>query len=163
MRMTRLAALICATLALVPSSAFADATAFIGVHTNPDRQSMRGFSGGFGFLVIGFEGEYAQAGEDESAGLPSLMTVSGNVYVQTPIPVFQTRFYATTGTGVYREKIEAIDHSETNVVFNTGGGAKITLIGPLRLRLDYRVLKLRGEPLRPSAVHRLYAGINLGF
>ena len=154
------------TLLLVLAStgtAFADATAFVGVHTNPERQSMRGLSAGAGFLVVGFEGEYAQAGEDESAGVPSLTTISGNVYVQTPIPIFGTRFYATTGVGVYREKVEAIDHQETSTVFNTGGGAKITLVGPLRVRLDYRVLKLRGEPLRPSTVHRLYAGLNLGF
>ena len=152
-----------AAVLVVPARAFADATAFIGVNTNPERQALRGFAGGFGFLVVGFEGEFAQAGEDESAAVPSLLTISGNVYVQTPIPVFGTRFYAITGAGVFREEVDAIDHGETNLVFNTGGGAKITLIGPLRLRLDYRVLKLRGEPRRPSTVHRLYAGINLGF
>jgi len=49
------------------------------------------------------------------------------------------------------------------VVFNTGGGAKINVIGPLRLRVDYRALKLRGEPLRDSVIHRWYAGVNLAF
>ena len=34
---------------------------------------------------------------------------------------------------------------------------KISLLGPLRARLDYRVFKLRGEPLH-SVVHRVYAG-----
>ena len=29
---------------------------------------------------------------------------------------------------------------------NTGGGVKITLLGPLRVRVDYRVFTLRGEP-----------------
>ena len=72
-------------------------------------------------------------------------------------------FYATTGVGGYREELDATGHEETNIAFNTGGGAKITLIGPLRVRVDYRVFKLRGEPLRPSAVHRLYAGVNLAF
>jgi hypothetical protein len=163
MRPLSLAPLVLATLLFVPTRVFADATAFIGMHSNPERQALRGFAGGFSLLIVGFEGEYAKAGEDESAGIPSLLTVSGNVFVQTPIPVFGTRFYLTTGTGVYREKVDAIAHQETNMVFNTGGGAKITLAGPLRLRLDYRVLKLRGEPLRPSAVHRLYAGLNLAF
>jgi Outer membrane protein beta-barrel domain len=162
MRKPLFAVLVLALL-LIPAPLFADATAFIGVHTNPERQTMRGFAGGFSLLIVGFEGEYARAGEDESAGIPSLLTISGNIYVQTPIPVFGTRFYATTGTGVYREEVDAMDHRETNLVFNTGGGAKITLAGPLRLRLDYRVLKLRGEPLRPSTVHRVYAGINLAF
>jgi hypothetical protein len=157
---------LCVTLLLVLTgsrSAFADATAFVGLHVNPERQAFRGLAVGAGLVVIGFEGEYAQAGEDTSAGLPSLLTVSGNVYAQTPIPIKGMRFYATTGVGAYREQLESLDHQETNVVFNTGGGAKITLIGPLRLRLDYRVLKLRGGTVRPSAVHRIYAGLNLGF
>lgn len=163
MRVSRAVFVACAAAFLVPSIAAADATAFIGAYTNPERQQVRGFAGGVGFIIVGVEGEYASAGEDDSAGTPSLTTVSGNVYAQTPIPIFGTRFYATTGVGVYREKLDAIDHSETNVLFNTGGGAKITLIGPLRVRLDYRVLKLRGDPLRPSTVHRLYAGVNLAF
>ena len=163
MRPLRLAPFVLFALLFVPARARADATAFIGVHTNPERQAMRGFAGGFSLLVVGFEGEYSSAGEDESAGVPSLLTLSGNVFVQTPVPVFGTRFYLTTGAGVYRERVDAASHQETNVTFNTGGGAKIKLAGPLRLRLDYRVLKLRGETRRPSAVQRLYAGINLGF
>jgi opacity protein-like surface antigen len=158
--------ILVATLLLVvaPSvPAFADATAFIGVHTNPERQQVRGFAGGVSLLIVGFEGEYATAGEDESEGTPSLQTFSGNVFAQTPFPILGTRFYATTGVGVYREELDAVDHRETNLVFNTGGGAKITLVGPLRVRLDYRVLKLRGESLRPSTVHRVYAGVNLAF
>jgi Outer membrane protein beta-barrel domain len=143
--------------------ALADATAFIGAYTNPERQQMRGFAGGFSLLIVGFEGEYATAGEDESQATPSLTTASGNVFVQMPVALFGVRLYATTGAGLYRERVEAIDHSETNAVFNTGGGAKISLLGPLRLRLDYRVMKLRGEPLRPSTVHRVYAGVNLAF
>jgi hypothetical protein len=157
---------LCATVLLVLSHAApasADATAFIGVHTNPERQQVRGFAGGISLLIVGFEGEYASAGEDEADSVPSLTTFSGNVFVQTPFPVLGMRFYATTGAGVYREELDAVDHRETNVVFNTGGGAKITLVGPLRARLDYRVLKLRGEPVRPSTVHRVYAGINLAF
>ncbi len=144
--------------------AFADATAFIGVHTNPSRQAMRGLALGISLLIVGFEGEYAQAGEDESEGTPSLWTASGNVFLQTPFPIAGMQFYATTGAGVYRERVEAIDHQETNLVFNTGGGAKISLLGPQRARLDYRVMKLRGDTLRESStVHRVYAGINLAF
>jgi opacity protein-like surface antigen len=143
--------------------AFADATAFIGAHTNPERQQVRGFAGGFSLLIVGVEGEYATSGEDEADGLPSLTIFSGNVFAQTPFPIFGIRPYFTTGVGAYREQIDAIDHEETNVAFNTGGGAKISLIGPLRVRLDYRVFKLRGEPRRESVVHRVYAGINLAF
>jgi opacity protein-like surface antigen len=145
------------------SPAFADATAFVGAHTNPERQQVRGLALGVSLLIVGFEGEYATAGEDETDGTPSLTTFSGNVFAQTPFPIFGIRPYVTTGVGVYREEIDAADHRETNLVFNTGGGAKISLIGPLRARLDYRVLKLRGDTRRDSVVHRLYAGVNLAF
>ena len=43
-----------------------------------------------------------------------------------------------------------------------GGGAKISLAGPLRVRFDYRLFNLRGRP-RHDQVHRVYAGLNLMF
>ena len=45
---------------------------------------------------------------------------------------------------------------------NTGGGVKVSLLGPLRARVDYRVFKLRGDPLH-AIVHRVYVGLNLAF
>jgi hypothetical protein len=42
------------------------------------------------------------------------------------------------------------------------GGAKISLAGPLRLRVDYRIFNLHGSP-RHNPVQRWYAGINLKF
>ena len=84
----------------------------------------------------------------------------GNVLLQTPIPIAGTQFYFTTGVGAYRERLDR--RQETHVGMNTGGGAKISLIGPLRARLDYRFFKLQGDPLH-SAVHRIYAGANLAF
>lgn len=154
-----------ALVVLLVSAARADAdvTAFLGAHTNPERQLLRGVAAGFGFLVVGFEFEYADAGEDEGDETPALRTGSANVLLQTPFPIAGFQFYGTTGVGFYRETLEVRDHQETNVTFNTGGGAKITLIGPLRVRLDYRILKLQGDPLRPSTVHRVYAGVNLAF
>jgi len=46
--------------------------------------------------------------------------------------------------------------------YNTGGGVKIALVGPLRVRIDYRVFKLGGGALY-SPAHRVYAGLNLKF
>jgi hypothetical protein len=85
----------------------------------------------------------------------------GNVLLQTPFPVAGVQFYVTTGGGGYREKLSTT-HQETHFGVNTGGGAKITLLGPIRARLDYRVFKFRGKPLH-STVHRIYAGLNLAF
>jgi hypothetical protein len=38
----------------------------------------------------------------------------------------------------------------------------VSLFGPLKARLDYRVFKLRGAPLY-SVVQRIYVGANLAF
>jgi hypothetical protein len=86
-----------------------------------------------------------------------------NGLVQTPIPIAGFQFYGTLGGGVYRESFSTVPAmSETNFASNVGGGAKISLAGPLRLRLDYRVFNLRGEA-RHTPVQRFYAGINLKF
>jgi hypothetical protein len=161
MRLRRLLPLVCVLLAAFSRPAFADGTLFLGTITTPANHATKGFAIGAGFLVVGFEFEYASTNEDPENAAPSLRTGMGNFYLQTPIPIAGTQFYWTTGTGGYRERL-GTTHEETNLVFNTGGGGKISLVGPLKVRLDYRVLKLRGSPLF-STVHRLYAGLSLAF
>ena len=153
---------LCATLllTLIASPAFADATVFIGSTTTPANRPVKGFAFGVGLLIVGFEFEYASTSEDLTDGAPQLRTGMGNVLLQTPIPVAGMQFYFTTGGGGYRETLAA--RQETHVGVNTGGGVKVSLIGPIRARLDYRLFKLRGDPLY-STVHRLYAGLNLAF
>ena len=141
--------------------AFADATLFIGTTTTPSTHTTKGFAIGAGLLIVGVEFEYASTVEDPFKAAPAMKTGMGNVYAQTPVAVFGTKFYATTGAGGYRETLGTA-HQETNIAFNTGGGAKISLIGPLKARVDYRVFKLRGAPLY-SLLHRVYAGVNLSF
>ena len=154
--------------------AFADATLFIGTSNvssadNASRQTTKGFAVGAGVLVVGVEFEYASTGEDEERFGPSLRTGVGNVYVQTPVAIAGLRFYATTGGGLYREKRTAGTSAEiqkTGFTSNTGGGVKISLLGPLKARLDYRIFKLLGDKPLPtwgSTVQRLYAGVNFGF
>ena len=148
-------------LAASSRPAFADATLFIGTTTTPSTHTTKGLAFGAGLVVVGVEFEYASTAEDPLKAAPSILTGMGNVYAQTPIAIAGMKFYATTGAGGYREKL-GTTHQETNVAFNTGGGAKISLIGPLKARVDYRVFKLRGAPLY-SVVHRIYAGVNLSF
>jgi opacity protein-like surface antigen len=145
---------------LVPSTAAADITAFLGVNTTPSNRTLTGVSVGVGLLVVGFEFEYANTGEDLDENAPGLRTMMVNGLVQTPFPVAGIQFYGTAGVGGYRETLD--DASETNVGMNFGGGIKMALLGPLRLRLDYRVFTLQGDPLheRPQ---RFYAGLNLKF
>jgi hypothetical protein len=142
--------------------AFADITAFLGFSPTPTHRLVRGLSVGSGLVVVGFEFEYADTKEDEDDGSPSLKTGMANLLLQTPIPIGRFQFYFTIGGGLYRERVDAIDRQETSFGSNIGGGTKMTLTGPLRLRLDYRLFNLRGDPLH-STVHRFYSGLNLAF
>jgi hypothetical protein len=133
---TILTAALVATV-LAPGRARADLTAFVGVNATPANRPVTGIAVGVGVLVVGVEFEYANTREDAAAAAPALKTGMFNLLVQTPFPV--------AGLQVY-----------------VGGGAKITLAGPLRLRLDYRIFTLRGAP-RERRPQRFYAGLNLAF
>jgi hypothetical protein len=143
-----------------PRPASADITAFLGLSPSPERHMARGFAVGFGLLVIGFEFEYANLSEDELEGIPGLRTGSGNVLLQTPIEVSGISFYGTVGGGMYRERL--LLRQETHFASNIGGGVKIRLVGPLRVRADYRVFRLQGDPLHET-YQRFYVGGNLAF
>jgi len=140
--------------------AHADATAFLGANTTPANRSVRGFAVGTGLLLLGFEFEYATTRNDDLASAPTLKTGMANVLLQTPVAIFGFQPYVTAGTGLYRERLGA--HTDTSVAANTGGGVKISLAGPIRLRVDYRVFKLGSGALYTPA-HRIYAGLNLRF
>ncbi len=145
---------------LVPSIASADVTAFLGATTTPSNRTVKGLAGGAGLLIVGFEFEYANTSEDLPMSAPQLRTFMFNGLAQTPVPIGGMQFYATAGGGFYRETLVSL--SETSVGMNIGGGVKINLAGPLRLRLDYRVFNLSGSPLHPRP-QRFYAGLNLKF
>lgn len=159
MRLTRVVALA-TLLTVMASPAFADATIFIGATTSPSTRQARGFAVGFGLLIVAFEFEYSNTSEDAADRAPRLRTGMGNVLLQTPVAIAGFQPYFTIGGGGYRETLD--DRSETNFGVNTGGGVKISLIGPLRARVDYRVFTLKGSPLE-DVVHRFYVGANLKF
>src|SRR5688572_8716527 len=145
---------------LTTSAAHADATVFVGNTTTPANRAAKGFALGIGLLVVGFEFEYSSTSEDLTDAAPSLRTGMGNVLLQTPVAIMGLQPYFTTGAGLFRERLDEIQ--ETNIGFNTGGGVKVSLAGPIRARIDYRVFRLRGDPLHDT-VHRVYAGLNLRF
>jgi len=149
-------ALAAVGLFLGATPARADVTAFWGVST-PETRSVRGLSAGLSLVLFGFEFEYANTTEDLTAGVPGLVTGMFNGLVQTPT---STQFYVTAGGGVFRERLEST--GETHVGTNIGGGVKLNLVGPLRLRLDYRIFNLRGAALH-ARPQRFYAGVNLAF
>ena len=110
-------------------------------------------------LVVGLELEYSDTKADER-GNARRHAGMFNVLAQTPT-VYGLQFYATVGAGLYRE--EGADLLETSAATNTGGGVKVGLVGPLRVRFDYRVFQLRGESSPNKTHHRFYTGVNLAF
>ena len=139
--------------------ASADLTIFAG-HATPDHAT-RGAAVGISLRPVGLEFEYAgmpSAGPDSN---PTRQTGLFNLTFGAPldrIPRFEV--YGAVGGGAYRERREA--HVETNLAAGIGAGVNIYLRGPLRLRIDYRLLVLRGatQHRRP---HRVYAGLNVLF
>jgi len=152
--LTALLTVVCAT------PAFADITGFIGANTTPKSRHAQGFAVGAGLLFLGIEFEYSSTPDDLLAGAPALHTYMGNALFQAPFAIYGFQPYFTTGAGVYHETLEPFE--KNGFGYNVGGGVKISLIGPVRLRVDYRVFTL-GEEAIESPVHRIYAGLNLKF
>lgn len=158
--MTRVRHLASAGLLLLMAAApaRADITGFTGANTTPANRQVRGAALGLSLLVVGVEFEYAFTPDEPRANAPSLKTGMGNVILQTPMSFFGIQPYFTTGGGIYREVLGR--HRDTGFGLNTGGGVKVSLIGPIRLRVDYRIFKLGSRALN-SPAHRVYAGLNL--
>jgi opacity protein-like surface antigen len=145
---------------LLAAPAFADATLFAGSTFTPSSRTTAGAAIGVSLVIVGFEFEYSNTSEASADGAPSLRTGMANVFVQTPVAIARFQPYVTAGGGGYRERLGSA--TETNLGTNAGGGVKITLAGPIRARIDYRVVKLAGDPLY-SRVQRVYLGLNLRF
>jgi hypothetical protein len=161
-----ISALVTAALLACAAPARADVTVFLGRSRSSSAtpnapavsQGLKGASFGIGLLVVGFEVEGAIHSEDPVKSVPGLKTGMGNVLVQTPTGNVQ--LYGTAGGGIFQETLGT--SSETNFATNIGGGIKMGIFGPLRLRADYRLLNLRGTP-RYKTVNRFYVGASLKF
>lgn len=165
-RIKRIGLIAAVTLVSFAAPARADVTVFLGRSRNSSAtpnapavsQGLKGAAFGIGLLVVGFEVEGAMHSEDPVKSIPGLKTGMGNVLVQTPTGNVQ--LYGTAGGGVFRETLGT--SSETNFATNIGGGIKMGLAGPLRLRADFRILNLRGTP-RYKTIQRFYVGASLKF
>jgi opacity protein-like surface antigen len=141
--------------------ASADITAFLGLAGGPSVRQSWGLAAGIGFVIVGIEFEYGDTSESAEHAAPRIRTGSFNLLVQTPMAVGGVQVYGTTGAGGYHEDMGAL--SATNASVNLGGGVKVNLAGPLRLRFDYRYFRFLGAPLGEDNVHRFYVGGNLRF
>jgi opacity protein-like surface antigen len=158
------------------------ATPALSTDTTHEFRTTKGLSVGFGLVIVGFEFEWANtSGNDDACGAardgndyrsfcaPSLTTGMGNLLLQTPHGVTPVQVYGTVGAGIYREHYDLSevasgipDENQYGFGTNLGGGVKIDLVGPLRLRLDYRIFKLANDAFNDTP-QRFYAGANLSF
>src|SRR5687768_11508079 len=63
---------------ILPSTASADVTAFLGSTPTPSTRLVKGFAAGMGLLIAGFEFEYATTNEDPLKTAPGLRTYMFN-------------------------------------------------------------------------------------
>ena len=156
------AGLLGIVLAAAATPARADATLFAGVATSATVAASRPSLGiAFGRCpgVFGFELEYAGG-----LGDAAVRTVVVNLLLQTRLPIHRVQFYGLGGFGVYGET-----GSGEIASGDIGMGAKITLSGPLKLRLDYRVFLLGASPDASAGLvigrhpQRLSAGLSFAF
>ncbi len=90
-------------VSILPTTAAADVTAFLGFSPKPATRSVAGFAVGVSLVIVGFEFEYASTSENPEELAPRLRTGMINGLIQTPT---RTQFYLTAGGGFYREALE---------------------------------------------------------
>jgi hypothetical protein len=142
-----------------------NATVFAGVAMTPDPHGAIGVAVGVRprLTAVSLEFEYSRSGSDAAERVPAIVTFSVNFLLQFPVQRSRYQFYGTLGVGVYG-LLRDNENSEPDGVQNVGGGAKITVAGPLKLRVDYRAFRLAPIPGEYHAnEHRVYAGVVAGF
>ena len=140
--------------------AAADLTAFVGSTQSLSDRTTTGVAVGISLAVIGFEFEYSNTSVDNLRGRTELKSNMFNVLVQSPFPISRLQFYGTIGGGLYRGIFGSERH--TGLGSNIGAGVKVSLMEPIRLRLDYRSLRL-GKHSASHTIQRFYAGLTLDF
>ena len=147
-------------LALTPTPALADLTAFIGANATPTNRPVRGFAGRRELSHPGVRVRVREHDRRSRYRRP----VPSNRDGQSP------RADALSGFGIavlrhgWRRTLSRAPRRSPGDPRGREhrGGVKISLAGPLRLRVDYRFFTLRGKPLHPRS-QRVYAGLNLMF
>ena len=138
--------------------ASADLTVFAG-HSAPEH-GILGAALGVSLRRVGLEFEYAGTSPTRPDTNPPRQTALFNLTVNAPLDrIRRFQIYGAVGGGLYRER--AGTRAETRPAASAGGGVRIALRGPLRLRIDYRLLALRGATGRRP--RRLYAGLDVPF
>ena len=140
--------------------ASADLTVFAGRISTPAAPATRGAALGISLQPAGVEFEYAGTSADRAAGSPALRTGLFNLILAAPRRAGRFRIYGSVGGGLYHQRLDT--HAQIGLAASAGGGVNVSLAEPLRVRLDYRVLALRGAA-RHRRPRRVYVGLNVAF
>ena len=151
--------------------ASADATVYAGAVTGGGSRSVVG--GAIGFFpretgaVIGFEIDHMRTIGGVTPSRPRIESSGGALLVQVYVVPRRFQAYGALGGGVFSQ--DGGDQTAAGIAANFGGGIKITLAGPLRIRLDYRLFVLSQNPdqsleaLSYKHPQRVTAGLALAF
>jgi hypothetical protein len=165
-RLLSRAAWLVALVLMNPVSARADATVLVGGTSVDALRPSFGFSFGYRPSAVGFEIEYLSTtpGDYTAGGIFASLIVQ-------PVTISNVQIFAVGGVGVWGEGFAGGKRTGVLSAGNVGGGVLVPLVGPLRLRLDYRLFLL-GEvskeevgAIAPRTKHpqRIAAGIHFAF
>ena len=131
--------------------AYSDGTLFFGGITAGAVRPTADVAIGVVRSVGGFELDYAQTTGAGTLARHSIGTFGVNLVLQTPPRANGLQFLGFVGFGLYGETTGIGGPGSGEVLYKTiGGGTKVPLAGPLKVRLDYRVV-LPGEAGDASA------------
>jgi hypothetical protein len=161
------AAVISLSLGAGPSTARADATVFVGGLASGSMRSINGVSIGLfppqTAGMGGFELEYARTVKGDT--MSRIDTLGGNVVLQSMVFARRLQMYGSLGAGMYGETDVDGRGSGEVASGNFGGGVKVHVGGPLRLRFDYRIFMLGHAPDAATGftLHRHPQRASVGF
>lgn len=108
---------------------------------------------------VSLEFEYSRSRPGPVVSGSGIATFAGNILVQPSRQRSRFQYYGTFGVGLYALMRDY--QGSTDSARNIGRGAKVTLAGPWKLRMDYRAFLLAGLGGEHLA-HRFYVGIAAG-
>ena len=168
-RAARVIGFIALMFVVTATPARADAIAFMGAITGNNGTPAIGVA--FGRFpqeldsIVGFDLEIVRTPGGPRSGRSWIETFGGNLLVQWSVHR-RALMYAAGGPGVYAETTG--DGGGTDLVGygNAGGGIKISVAGPLMVRLDYRLMIIGHADASaevPRHRHRATVGFGLAF
>lgn len=164
--LARLAVVSCLAIG-IPASAAADqgATFLLGMYSPSAPHPAVGFAWRLGGPRGSLEVEYAGTLGRKSGTAPRAASATLNLLIRTPLQVRRAHMYAIAGIGLYGESSGESGSGELSPVV-LGVGTKLSLSGPVALRIDYRVFVVRreaGDPRVGTMVpQRLSVGLTFG-